>query len=83
MLSFYPFSRRAHDLGWSGFRVIAGLCVVYLCSVAVSFWPSIDGAWPDIALAIVLTLLLLWLLFAPGQTDANRFAGPPRNEWLP
>ena len=65
--------QRLHDLDCSG------LHTVWIAALALAaVW--LDDRHPIVSLALIilLGLIALGLVFAPGETDQNRFGAPPR-----
>ena len=63
--------RRLHDLGWSGYHLI-WVGTAEIGSAALSYGPP-----RAVLLALPLSVVGPWLLFWPGNADANRFGPVP------
>ena len=64
--------RRLHDLGWSGYHII-WVGAAEVGSLALSY-----GSPKFVLLGLPLSAVGIWLLFWPGNAEANRFGAAPQ-----
>jgi uncharacterized membrane protein YhaH (DUF805 family) len=63
--------RRLHDLGWSGYHIV-WVGAAEIGSMALSY-----GSPKFVLFSLPLSAVGLWLLFWPGNAQANRFGTVP------
>jgi uncharacterized membrane protein YhaH (DUF805 family) len=69
---------RLHDIGRSGWWLLAPLALEFGGAIAIVLYLPPDIA--DVAIGLIVLVivgLLIWLGAVPGETEANRFGDPP------